>query len=232
MQQLELFCLQWESASLLRALRDCKQRSLTVSKKAPTASKKASPFKMSHFKVSWLWRCRRPSLCVTSWAPLKLIWIATSLAFYRSQEGLSLENSKKKSEKGSRGLSARGASKKKSKKKSKMTVFQVFYGFSARFQPFADFFSRSFLERGLFDSRREGQRCRKLFWIVFDDFKNMLVSPVSRKSAWKNVGLKKAKLPTPSKLRQRTGFVQNRGLRAQTPYFVAWGPKTHAEQAD
>ena len=28
---------------LIRALRDCKQRSLTVSKKAPTASKKASP---------------------------------------------------------------------------------------------------------------------------------------------------------------------------------------------
>ena len=29
---------------LIRALRDCKQRSSTVSKKAPTASKKASPF--------------------------------------------------------------------------------------------------------------------------------------------------------------------------------------------
>ena len=29
---------------LIRALRDCKQRSLTVSKKAPTVSKKASPF--------------------------------------------------------------------------------------------------------------------------------------------------------------------------------------------
>ena len=28
---------------LIRALRDCKQRSLTVSKKAPTVSKKASP---------------------------------------------------------------------------------------------------------------------------------------------------------------------------------------------
>ena len=29
---------------LIRAFRDCKQRSLTVSKKAPTVSKKASPF--------------------------------------------------------------------------------------------------------------------------------------------------------------------------------------------
>ena len=33
---------------LIRALRDCKQRSLTVSKKAPTVSKKAAPF----FKLS------------------------------------------------------------------------------------------------------------------------------------------------------------------------------------
>ena len=32
---------------LIRALRYCKQRSLTVSKKAPTVSRKASPF--------WLW---------------------------------------------------------------------------------------------------------------------------------------------------------------------------------
>ena len=30
---------------LIRALRDCKQRSLTVSKKAPTVSKEASPNK-------------------------------------------------------------------------------------------------------------------------------------------------------------------------------------------
>ena len=29
---------------LIRAFRDCKQRSLTVSKKAPTVSKRASPF--------------------------------------------------------------------------------------------------------------------------------------------------------------------------------------------
>ena len=35
--------LQWESASMIRALRDCKQRSSTVSKKTPTVSKKASP---------------------------------------------------------------------------------------------------------------------------------------------------------------------------------------------
>ena len=32
---------------LIRALRDCKQRSLTVSKEAPTVSKKASPFSLS-----------------------------------------------------------------------------------------------------------------------------------------------------------------------------------------
>ena len=34
---------------LIRALRDCKQRSLTVSKKAPAVSKKASPFLMSNW---------------------------------------------------------------------------------------------------------------------------------------------------------------------------------------
>ena len=34
---------------LIRALRDCQQRSLTVSKKAPTVSKKASPPKKSGF---------------------------------------------------------------------------------------------------------------------------------------------------------------------------------------
>ena len=33
----------------IRALRDCKQRSLTVSKKAPTVNKKASPFKNPPF---------------------------------------------------------------------------------------------------------------------------------------------------------------------------------------
>ena len=37
------FCLQWESA-FNKALRDCKQRGLTVSTKAPTVSKKVSPF--------------------------------------------------------------------------------------------------------------------------------------------------------------------------------------------
>ena len=53
--QLELLCLQlklfycWSflaygrKVRLIRALRDCKQRSLTVSKQAPTVSKKASP---------------------------------------------------------------------------------------------------------------------------------------------------------------------------------------------
>ena len=36
---------------LIRAFRDCKQRSLTVSKKAPTVSQKASPSKMP-FKLA------------------------------------------------------------------------------------------------------------------------------------------------------------------------------------
>ena len=31
---------------------------------------------------------------------------------------------------------------------------------------------------------------------------------------------------------ETTGFVQNRGFGVQTPSFVAWGPKTQAEQAD
>ena len=44
--------------------------------------------------------------------------IATSLAFYRSQKGLSLENSEKSPKRGSRGLSAPGSKKlKKSRKK-------------------------------------------------------------------------------------------------------------------
>ena len=47
--QFQLFCLQLAlfdykgKVHLIRALRDCKQRSLTVSKKAPTLSRKASP---------------------------------------------------------------------------------------------------------------------------------------------------------------------------------------------
>ena len=39
------FTYSWSGKVLLiRALRDCKQRSLTVSKKAPTVSKKLPPF--------------------------------------------------------------------------------------------------------------------------------------------------------------------------------------------
>ena len=41
---------------LIRALRDCKQRSLTVSKKAATGSKKASPFQM---RAGWISNGRR-----------------------------------------------------------------------------------------------------------------------------------------------------------------------------
>ena len=96
--------------------------------------------------------------------------IATSLAFYRSQKGLSLKNSEKSLKRGSRGLSAPGS--KKPEKESKMTIFssffRVFGPFSTFFRlflsffdpgaerprnPFSDFF-RSFLGRGLFDSCR------------------------------------------------------------------------------
>ena len=44
---------------LIRALRDCKQRSLTVSKKAPTVSKKASPLKQGLRSSD----PRRPCIC-------------------------------------------------------------------------------------------------------------------------------------------------------------------------
>ena len=44
---------------LIRALRDCKQRSLTVSKKAPTVSKKASP--ISH-RVCDCSHCKRSTM--------------------------------------------------------------------------------------------------------------------------------------------------------------------------
>ena len=45
---------------LISALRDCKQRSLTVSKKAPTVSKKASPlFHACFYGVSYDYRAMR-----------------------------------------------------------------------------------------------------------------------------------------------------------------------------
>ena len=64
--------------------------------------------------------------------------LATSLAFYRSQKGLSLKNSEKSPKRGSRGLSAPGSEN--PEKESKMTIFQVFFEFSALFQLFFDFF--------------------------------------------------------------------------------------------
>ena len=67
--------------------------------------------------------------------------LATSLAFYRSQKGLSLKNSEKNPERGSQGLSAPGS--KKPEKESKMTIFPVFFGFLALFQLFFDFFLAS-----------------------------------------------------------------------------------------
>ena len=75
-----------------------------------------------------------PRFCIFLWEN-----VATSLAFYRSQKGLSLKNSEKKNlKRGSRGLSAPG--RKKPEKESKMTIFQVFFEFSALFQLFFDFF--------------------------------------------------------------------------------------------
>ena len=63
--------------------------------------------------------------------------VATLLAFYRSQKGLSLKNSEKSPKRGSQGLSAPGS--KNPEKESKMTIFQVFFEFSAIFQLFFDF---------------------------------------------------------------------------------------------
>ena len=102
--------------------------------------------------------------------PQKITRVATSLAFYRSQKGLSLENSEKSPKRGSRGLSAPGSKKlKKSRKKvekgpktrkklekwSFSTLFRFFFDPRAERprNPFSDFF-RSFLGRGLFDSCR------------------------------------------------------------------------------
>ena len=111
----------------------------------------------------------QPSLLIKTGFSLGA-FVATSLAFYKSQKGLSLENSEKSLKRGSRGLSAPGS--KRPQKESKMTVFQVFFEFSACFQLcfdffwalstpgpggpgnlFSDFF-RSFLGRGRFDSWR------------------------------------------------------------------------------
>ena len=67
--------------------------------------------------------------------------IATSLAFYRSQKGLSLENSEKSLKRGSRGLSAPGSKKHKKSRKKKLKKgrkleknlknvhFRLFFGF-------------------------------------------------------------------------------------------------------
>ena len=49
------------------------------------------------------------------------------------------KTSKQNLKKGSRGLSARGQ-KRPGKKESKMTIFQVFVGFSGRFRLVVDFF--------------------------------------------------------------------------------------------
>ena len=65
--------------------------------------------------------------------------LATSLAFYRSQKGLSLKNSEKSPKRGSRGLSAPGS--KKPEKDSKMTIFQFFFRV---FGTFSTFFSTFF----------------------------------------------------------------------------------------
>ena len=102
--------------------------------------------------------------------------VATSLAFYRSQEGLSLENSEKSLKRGSRGLLAPGS--KNPKKESKTTTFQVFFRVRPVFNLFSTFFElfrprcreapgtpfRTFSEfsrKGkAFLTPVEGQRCR------------------------------------------------------------------------
>ena len=57
---------------LIRALRDCKQRSLTVSKKAPTVSKKLPPFILGGFSSSE-WRGQCPPIF-----PELIIWRSRS----------------------------------------------------------------------------------------------------------------------------------------------------------
>ena len=94
--------------------------------------------------------------------------VATSLAFYRSQKGLSLENSQKSPKRGSRGLSAPGSKKleksrikvengpktrKKLEKESFLTLFRVFSTPGPLGNPFSDFFSKFSRERP-FDSCR------------------------------------------------------------------------------
>ena len=50
--QLEFFVAYSGKVHLISALRDCKQRSLTVSKTAPTVSKKASPIFFGLWKMA------------------------------------------------------------------------------------------------------------------------------------------------------------------------------------
>ena len=80
----------------------------------------------------------------------------TSLAFYRSPKGLSLENSEKSLKGASRSPSAPGS--KKLEKESKTTIFQVVFWFSARFR----LFLRGFLPRA--------ERPRKPLFRLFSEF--------------------------------------------------------------
>ena len=86
--------------------------------------------------------------------------LATSSAFYRSQKGLSLKNSEKSPKRGSRAREAPGS--KKPEKESKMTIFQVFFEFSALFQLFFDFFL-SFFNPG-------AERPREPLFELFSEF--------------------------------------------------------------
>ena len=107
----------------------------------------------------------------------KISTFATWLAFYRSQKGLSLENSEKSPKRGSRGLSGRGRKNPKKSRKwlvfnffsSFRPVFNLFFDFSWAFptpgprgpgNPFSDFFG-SFLGRGLSDSCRRPTMSQK-----------------------------------------------------------------------
>ena len=108
--------------------------------------------------------------------------LGRSLAFYRGQKGLSLENSEKNLKRSSRPPPTPGP--KKLEKESKMTIFQPFSGFWFGFDsfstfselfgsrgrggagnPFSDFF-RNFLGRGLFDpcKRPTISQCYTALW--------------------------------------------------------------------
>ena len=105
----------------------------------------------------------------------KISGLATSLAFYRSQKGLSLKNSEKSPKRGFRGLSAPGSKKTRKRVENDYfsSFFRVFGPFSTFLrlflsllnpgaerprEPLSGLFFRSFPGRDLFDSCRRPTR--------------------------------------------------------------------------